>query len=199
MRESCQRPGGPVESLIMADLKELREGIDRVRAELEQRLTSLTDQATLESFRIEFLGRKGRIGQLFQALGRIAPEERAEAGKLLNELKTSANAIFEARRSALENAILESRIAKERVDLTLPGVYHPLGHRHLLTQVQARSNRSSCGWGLMSRPVRRLRASTTTSRRSTSRPTILRATIGTPSTSMRRPCCGRTPLRCRSG
>jgi phenylalanyl-tRNA synthetase alpha chain len=121
----------------MADLKELREGIDRVRAELEQRLTSLTDQATLESFRIEFLGRKGRIGQLFQALGRIAPEERAEAGKLLNELKTSANAIFEARRSALENAILESRITKERVDLTLPGVYHPLGHRHLLTQVQA--------------------------------------------------------------
>ncbi len=120
----------------MTDLISLREQIERINADLKQGIDRLTDRSALETFRIEFLGRKGRIGQLFRLLGQIDAGEKAEAGKLLNDLKTSANAAFEERRSVLENTILQSEIEEEKVDLTLPGVYHPLGHRHLLTQVQ---------------------------------------------------------------
>ena len=120
----------------MTDLISLREQIAKINADLKQEIDRLTDRSALEAFRIEFLGRKGRIGQLFRLLGQIDAAEKAEAGKLLNDLKTSANVAFEERRSVLENTILQSKIEEEKVDLTLPGVYHPLGHRHLLTQVQ---------------------------------------------------------------
>jgi len=120
----------------MIDLISLREQIERINADLKQGIDRLTDRSALEAFRIEFLGRKGRIGQLFRLLGQIDAAEKAEAGKLLNDLKTSANVAFEERRSVLENTILQSKIEEEKIDLTLPGVYHPLGHRHLLTQVQ---------------------------------------------------------------
>ncbi len=120
----------------MADLMKLQEEIARVRADLERRCAGLTDQASLEAFRVEFLGRKGRIGELFRSLGSITPDERAEAGKLLNDLKSAATVAFEDRRSDLEGALLRSKLETEKVDLSLPGIYHPLGHPHLLTQVQ---------------------------------------------------------------
>ncbi|MCK4356992.1 phenylalanine--tRNA ligase subunit alpha, partial [Candidatus Bipolaricaulota bacterium] len=120
----------------MTDLILLREQIEKINADLKQGIDRLTDRSALEAFRIEFLGRKGRIGQLLRLLGQIDADEKAEAGKLLNDLKTSANAAFEERRSVFETTILQSKIEEEKVDLTLPGVYHPVGHRHLLTQVQ---------------------------------------------------------------
>jgi len=120
----------------MAQTDDLKKQVTLVEADLEERLRALTDRQALETFRVEFLGRKGRIAQLFKALGKLDPKERAEAGKSLNALKERATAAFAARQSELEQVTLEKRITQEKVDLTLPGVYHPLGHLHLLTLVQ---------------------------------------------------------------
>lgn len=107
-----------------------------VETDLEQRLQTLTDQQALEAFRVEFLGRKGRIAQLFKTLAEIEPTERAEVGRLLNALKHRATAALAVRQSELEQTTVEKRLSQEKADLTLPGSYHPLGHLHLLTQVQ---------------------------------------------------------------
>jgi phenylalanyl-tRNA synthetase alpha chain len=121
---------------FMSDLSTLRAKADRVRGDLTGRLAELTDAERLEAFRIEFLGRKGRVATLFRELGTIDPSQRAQAGQLLNTLKEEATAAFDDRRDALEAEALAARVEGEWVDLTLPGVYSPLGHRHLLTQVQ---------------------------------------------------------------
>lgn len=114
----------------------MREQISDVKEDLSKQVPNLSDLDALEAFRIEFLGRKGRIGDLFKLLGQIDSSERATAGKLLNELKQDVSGIFAARQEELSHAALDEKIARERVDLTLPGVYHPIGHKHLLTQVQ---------------------------------------------------------------
>ncbi len=120
----------------MAQLDDLRKQISLVESDLDEGLLGLTDQQTLETFRIEFLGRKGRIARLFKALGELDADARAEAGRLLNTLKDHANTAFDKCRDKLQIVTLEERITEEKVDLTLPGVYHSLGHLHLLTQVQ---------------------------------------------------------------
>ena len=120
----------------MAQTNDLKRQVTLVEADLEERLRALTDRQALEAFRVEFLGRKGRIAQLFKALGNLEPKERAVAGKSLNALKERAAAAFAARQSELEQATLEQKLTQEKADLTLPGVYHPLGHLHLLTLVQ---------------------------------------------------------------
>jgi len=120
----------------MIELTELSERISHVKNDLSGHVPTLTDLDALEAFRIEFLGRKGKISELFKLLGQIDPSEKGTAGKLLNELKQHATAIFAARQEEFSHAALDEQIARERVDLTLPGVYHPLGHKHLLTQVQ---------------------------------------------------------------
>ncbi len=120
----------------MIALTELQERVSPIRTDLAARLPSIEDLDALEAFRVEFLSRKGRIGELFALVGQISNEERATAGQLLNALKQEATAAFDSRRNELEQGALAEKIERERVDLTLPGVYHPLGHLHLLTQVQ---------------------------------------------------------------
>ena len=115
---------------------DIRKQVHLIETDLEQRLQTLTDHQALETFRVEFLGRKGRIAQLFKTLAAIAPTERAEVGRLLNALKQRATSALSDRQRALEQAAVEKSAAQETVDLTLPGSYHPLGHLHLLTQVQ---------------------------------------------------------------
>ena len=120
----------------MHGLGELKEKIASLEADLGLRSEELDNEKALEAFRIEYLGRKGRVSQLFKTLPDFDVNERARAGKLLNDLKDRASGVLNIRKGELNAASLRRRIEKERVDLTLPGVYHCLGHLHLLTRVQ---------------------------------------------------------------
>ncbi len=120
----------------MATIEELQEQIASISAALNKDAAALSTADALESFRITYLGRKGKIAALFKTLGTLPPQDRARAGKLLNELKARATALFTAREQALKEESRGEKLQQERIDLTLPGIYHPLGHLHLLTQVQ---------------------------------------------------------------
>ena len=126
----------PAKILAMATIDELKEKITSISEAMQKSASTISSAAELEAFRIEYLGRKGKITALFKLLGSLPPEERAAAGKLLNELKARGNELFATREKELKEASISEQLSKERVDLTLPGIYHPLGHLHLLTQVQ---------------------------------------------------------------
>ena len=81
----------------MIGLPELQQQIDQIKCDLERQLPELSEHDALESFRVEFLGRKGRITQLFKQMGQIDAESRGEAGRLINELKEHATACFDER------------------------------------------------------------------------------------------------------
>ncbi|MBN1297251.1 phenylalanine--tRNA ligase subunit alpha [bacterium] len=89
-----------------------------------------SDEA-LESVRIQYLGRKGELADLFQAIGTVPESERREIGRLLNATKTHLLESFEKASNALQNRADNV----ETVDLTLPGDRLPLGSLHPLTQV----------------------------------------------------------------
>jgi phenylalanyl-tRNA synthetase alpha chain len=44
----------------------------------------------LEAFRLKYIGRKSVINDLFGRMKDVAPEERKEMGRILNELKNTA-------------------------------------------------------------------------------------------------------------
>ncbi|MEE8593964.1 MAG: phenylalanine--tRNA ligase subunit alpha [Candidatus Bipolaricaulota bacterium] len=120
----------------MTGLSELQQQIDQIERDLERRLPELHDHEALESFRVEFLGRKGRIPRLFKQMGRIDAESRGEAGRLINELKERAATDFEERDKVNRAALREQQVVSDSVDLSLPGVHRELGHLHPMTIVQ---------------------------------------------------------------
>jgi len=115
---------------------------------LEQVLTELEGSARgrigvaataeeLERVRVEVLGRKGALAEISKGLGKLPPEERARAGKRLNEVKQALETALEAKRAAFDKAAAEARLAAEWIDFTLPAPAPPRGHLHPISRIQA--------------------------------------------------------------
>lgn len=117
-------------------LDELQARCDEVRREWAQASAAAGNPAAVEALRVRFLGRKGAVTALFDALPALPPKERAAAGKLLNAVKDELTAALAARQAEVDREALGERLRGERYDLTLPGTWRPLGRLHPLTQVR---------------------------------------------------------------
>ena len=103
------------------------------RALLE--LKAAPDLEALEAWRIAFLGRQGEITQMLRAVGLLPPQARPAGGAAANRAKEALEAALESRLSELKAAVLEHRLAEERLDVTLPGRTLNLGRLHPTTQM----------------------------------------------------------------
>lgn len=100
------------------------------------RIEAAADMEALEAVRVEVLGRKGTLADFGKLMGKLSADERVAAGKALNGAKTSLEAAFELKKTAFETAALNTRLASEWVDLTIPPVGIVPGSLHPLTQIQ---------------------------------------------------------------
>ncbi len=112
--------------------------IDGIVARAQADVASARDLASLDAVRVVFLGKKGELTEQLKQLGALAPEERPRVGQLVNEAKEALSAAIAARRAALEAAQNAARLAKETVDVTLPGRGLPRGGRHPVTRTLER-------------------------------------------------------------
>ncbi|MET0604965.1 MAG: phenylalanine--tRNA ligase subunit alpha [Beijerinckiaceae bacterium] len=108
-----------------------------LEADLLARLAAAPDEASLETVRVAALGKQGVISGLLKTLGGMTPDERRERGPLINGLRDRIQAAIANRKSALGDAALETRLASETVDVTLPVRRSPEtnGRIHPITQV----------------------------------------------------------------
>ena len=98
------------------------------------RLDHIPDLIALDTWRIDYLGRRGALTQVMRGIGKLAPEQRPQVGQVSNEVKTALEEGFETRVAALKQAQLASMLAQQRIDVTLPGVPASLGRVHPSTQ-----------------------------------------------------------------
>ncbi|WP_397404631.1 phenylalanine--tRNA ligase subunit alpha [Phenylobacterium sp.] len=106
-----------------------------LQADLTARIAAAADLAALEAIRVEALGKTGWISELLKTLGRLTPDERRVEGPKINGLRDAVAAAIADRKAALETAELDSRLAKETVDLSLPPPPERRGRVHPTMQV----------------------------------------------------------------
>jgi phenylalanyl-tRNA synthetase alpha chain len=90
-------------------------------------------QKEIAELRVKFTGKKSEIAGLNKLVGRIAPEERAEFGKLVQSLVADVNQSLAEAEATLKSFVENAKIERERIDVTLPGIRPRAGHLHLLT------------------------------------------------------------------
>ncbi len=88
------------------------------------------ESAELEQAKARFLGKAGVLTELLKGLGKMPQEERRAAGALINAAKDRIEAALSARRELLAGRQLESRLAAESLDVTLPGRRQSAGSIH---------------------------------------------------------------------
>jgi phenylalanyl-tRNA synthetase alpha chain len=95
--------------------------LEEILAQALQQLADAKDLNQLDQVRVQYLGKKGQFTLQMKELGRLDPEQRRSAGQVINDARDQFQQQLEARKTALEQAALEERLASERVDVTLPG------------------------------------------------------------------------------
>jgi phenylalanyl-tRNA synthetase alpha chain len=89
----------------------------------------------LESVRIAALGKAGSVSALLKTLGGMTPEQRQVEGPRINGLREAVSGALAERKTALESAALDAKLATERFDMTLPSPEMPRGSVHPVSQV----------------------------------------------------------------
>ena len=109
------------------------EIFETVQKLLEEINTSkIEDAASLEQFRIRFLGSKNIIKPLFKEMGSIQNERKKEFGQLLNTLKAQAKGKYDTVEPKLSQEVTEKSSSE---DLSLPGISLTNGSLHPVTIV----------------------------------------------------------------
>lgn len=107
--------------------------LDNVKAlykEIEE--FELIDSNSLESFRLEFLSKNGKIKSLFKKISDVPVQEKAAFGKEMKKVQLVANDRFEVFNAHLKTQIQIKTSAKD--DITLPAPEPVIGSLHPLTQ-----------------------------------------------------------------
>ena len=91
----------------------------------------IEDRESLEKFRIQFLGSKNILKDLFAEIKNVAPDKRKAIGQSINSLKNRAQTKLES----FTEKINEGSEENLKIDLTLPGENLKLGSRHPLSIV----------------------------------------------------------------
>jgi phenylalanyl-tRNA synthetase alpha chain len=114
----------------------LEDQIGALQQDALARIAAAASPEDLERVRVDTLGRKGALAQISKDMGKLAPEERARAGKLLNAAKQAIEEAFERRQPQFSEATLRARLDAEWIDLTLPAPGPRAGSLHPITQIQ---------------------------------------------------------------
>jgi len=112
--------------------------INLLEDEANKAVINAADIKSLEQIKVEYLGKKGLLTNLLKGLSELPSEQRPKAGALINSVKNGVLGKIDLRRQALELSVIESRLASESVDITLPGRDSERGSLHLVTHTMER-------------------------------------------------------------
>src|SRR6478672_4615180 len=116
------------------------DGIGRLRAieqQFDMEAVSVVDRKSLEDARARYLSRKsGFLTLELQNLGKLPKEQRAEFGRVANEIKVKIEARLETLQTTIDGREKQDALKREALDVTLSGNRRRVGHRHPLTFVR---------------------------------------------------------------
>jgi phenylalanyl-tRNA synthetase alpha chain len=97
-------------------------------------IAQATDLRALDTQRVNLLGKSGALTRLLKELGKSSAEERRSRGAALNRLRDDLTDAIDSRRSELETLAIDSRLATERMDVSLPPCPEPSGSIHPISR-----------------------------------------------------------------
>ncbi len=112
----------------------LLENLDRLVREALAALAAVDVAAEMDHVKARYLGKAGSLTGLLKQLGSLAPEQRREAGARVNAAKAEVETALEQHRGRLAARALETKLAAEALDVTLPGRGMGHGALHPITQ-----------------------------------------------------------------
>ncbi|WP_294468931.1 phenylalanine--tRNA ligase subunit alpha [uncultured Anaerofustis sp.] len=113
----------------------MKDQLLNISKEAKEKIQNLNALEDLENFRIEFLGKKGKLTSILRGMGGLSKEERPIIGKLANEVRSDIEEELNKMKSSIEDKLMEEKLKRDKIDITLPGKEVLTGHHHPLYHV----------------------------------------------------------------
>ena len=115
-------------------MTELQNQLQELQRRFADAVESANDGQALESVRVAYLGRSGEVTTLRRGIGRLAPQERRDAGMIVNEAVGAMELQLGAAGERLETRRFESELAIS-IDVSFPAISQPGGSIHPVRRI----------------------------------------------------------------
>ena len=109
--------------------------IEEVQKLLDKDLTEITEFSKLNDLKVKYLGKKGLITELNSEIKNVPNEDKKAFGMKVNELKVRFQEFYDSMKEKIDLALLNERLEKETIDISLPSTKIPMGAPHILEKV----------------------------------------------------------------
>ncbi len=110
--------------------------MDAIKADFQSELNVVEDAKQLSAFWTRFLGKEGQIQGLMSGIKNVPKEEKKAYGQAVNEIKTWAQGLYDAKKEEIDKKAMMARYEEETVDVTLPAKHTAAGNLHPLTSIR---------------------------------------------------------------
>ena len=115
---------------------DIQEQLRAIREEAEAQLEKVVDKAGLDALKLKLLGKKGDLTALLRSMGQLLPEERPQAGQMINAVREDITRKMDAFDARLRKLEQEKKLAREAIDVTETRAHAPIGCVHPISLVQ---------------------------------------------------------------
>ncbi len=125
----------------------MKEKLDALKQKALEELQNAKDAAALEQLRVAYLGKKSELSAILKGMASLSAAERPLIGKLGNDVRVAIEEAFDKAKKRINDFELEQKLAKEKLDVTLPSQKTEEGNLHPLSKIQSRLEEIFLGMG----------------------------------------------------
>ena len=109
--------------------------MENIKNQMNDAFSNINSLTDLESLRVNYIGKKGIITEMYSKMKELSNEEKKEYGMKVNELRDFFNSKYDLLKSELNEKALNEKLDSEMIDVTLPGYSFTTGSAHILDKV----------------------------------------------------------------
>ena len=111
----------------------MTKSLSELTRQAKEDISNCSSLKELDSVRVFYLGKKGKVSLELKSLSKLDPKERPKFGKQINDIKKTLQEKISLKKTDLNNQKIKASIEEAAIDITLPGKTSSIGNIHPLS------------------------------------------------------------------
>ena len=113
----------------------MKEQIEQIKVNALKEIEQAKDLKELNEANVKYLGKKGELTAVLRGMGALSAEERPVIGSLVNVVRDEIQHKLNEKEEKFKAEEMEAKLAKEKIDITLPANKIKRGSKHPLNRI----------------------------------------------------------------
>lgn len=113
----------------------MKEQIEQIKVNALKEIEQAKDLKELNEANVKYLGKKGELTAVLRGMRALSAEERPVIGSLVNVVRDELEGAISEKEEKFKAEEMEAKLAKEKIDITLPANKIKRGSKHPLNRI----------------------------------------------------------------